>query len=131
LEAEAVTFVVGQAVGLDVTDAARDYIHLYRGDAAALIESLGRIQRWPTAQSWPPPDQRTGRSSLRQSLTEQRLVRIEVRRPHVGLNQTRHFVAIESAQAEHVVVPLLLPYKPPLAAANALAAPEPPEGLAP
>ena len=35
----------GQANGLDVTDAARDYIHLYRGDSAALSESLGRIQR--------------------------------------------------------------------------------------
>jgi len=45
LEAEAVAFVVGHALGLDVTDAARDYIHLYRGDAAALAESLGRIQR--------------------------------------------------------------------------------------
>jgi hypothetical protein len=40
-----VAFVVGQASGLDVTDAARDYIHLYRGDGAALAESLGRIQR--------------------------------------------------------------------------------------
>jgi hypothetical protein len=45
LEAEAVAFVVGHANGLDVTDAARDYIHLYRGDGAALAESLGRIQR--------------------------------------------------------------------------------------
>jgi hypothetical protein len=45
LEAEAVAFVVGHATGLDVTDAARDYIHLYRGDADALAESLGRIQR--------------------------------------------------------------------------------------
>ena len=32
LEAEAVAFFVCQAIGLDVTDAARDYIHLYRGD---------------------------------------------------------------------------------------------------
>jgi hypothetical protein len=45
LEAEAVAFVVGQAIGLDVTDAARDYIHLYRGDSTALVESLARIQR--------------------------------------------------------------------------------------
>jgi hypothetical protein len=44
LEAEAVAFVVGQVIGLDVADAARDYIHLYRVDAAALTESLGRIQ---------------------------------------------------------------------------------------
>jgi hypothetical protein len=45
LEAEAVAFVVGQAVGLDIADAARDYIQLYRGDAAALTASLDRIQR--------------------------------------------------------------------------------------
>ena len=38
-------FVVGHAIGLDVTDAARDYIHLYRGDGATLAESLSRIQR--------------------------------------------------------------------------------------
>ena len=45
LEAEAVAFVVAQAVGLDASDSARDYIHLYRGDSAALAESLDRIQR--------------------------------------------------------------------------------------
>jgi hypothetical protein len=45
LEAEAVAFVVGQSIGLDVADAARDYIHLYRGDSAALAESLERVQR--------------------------------------------------------------------------------------
>ena len=42
-------FVVGQAIGLNVTDAARDYIHLYRGDSAALAESLGGIQRTASA----------------------------------------------------------------------------------
>jgi hypothetical protein len=45
LEAEAVAFVVGQAVGLEVADAARDYIHLYHGDSRALTESLERIQQ--------------------------------------------------------------------------------------
>jgi hypothetical protein len=45
LEAEAVAFVVGQAVGLEVADAARDYIHLYRGDSNALAASLDRVQR--------------------------------------------------------------------------------------
>jgi hypothetical protein len=45
LEAEAVAFVAGQAVGLDVAEASRDYIHLYRGDAEALAASLDRIQR--------------------------------------------------------------------------------------
>ena len=31
--------------GLDVADASRDYIHLYRGDRDALTASLDRIQR--------------------------------------------------------------------------------------
>ena len=45
LEAEAVAFVVGGAVGLATADASRDYIHLYRGDREALAGSLERIQR--------------------------------------------------------------------------------------
>jgi antirestriction protein ArdC len=45
LEAEAVAFVVGQAVGLEAAEASRDYIQLYRGDATALAASLDRIQR--------------------------------------------------------------------------------------
>lgn len=45
LEAEAVAYVVSNAIGLDVMDASRDYIHLYRGDGKALAESLERIQR--------------------------------------------------------------------------------------
>lgn len=45
LEAEAVAFVVAQAVGLEAREAARDYIQLYNGDAAALSASLDRIQR--------------------------------------------------------------------------------------
>jgi antirestriction protein ArdC len=45
LEAEAVAFVVGQAIGLDIAESARDYIHLYRGDSAALTESPKRIQQ--------------------------------------------------------------------------------------
>ena len=45
LEAEAVAFVVGEAVGLDAGRAAKDYIHLYRGDREALAQSLDRIQR--------------------------------------------------------------------------------------
>ncbi|HEY7291579.1 MAG TPA: ArdC family protein [Vicinamibacterales bacterium] len=44
LEAEAVAFVVGEAVGLNVGDAARDYIHLYRGDRDGLLSSLDRIR---------------------------------------------------------------------------------------
>lgn len=49
LEAEAVAFVVGNAIGLDVTDAARDYVHSYRGDSRALAQSLDRIQRTASA----------------------------------------------------------------------------------
>jgi antirestriction protein ArdC len=45
LEAEAVAFVVGSAVGLNTADASRDYIHLYRGDRDALASSLERVQR--------------------------------------------------------------------------------------
>lgn len=44
LEAEAVAFVVGEAIGLRVADAARDYIHQYRGDRDALLASLDRIR---------------------------------------------------------------------------------------
>jgi hypothetical protein len=44
LEAEAVAFVVGEAIGLKVADAAHDYICLYRGEREALAASLDRIQ---------------------------------------------------------------------------------------
>lgn len=44
LEAEAVAFVVGEAVGLRVADAARDYIHQYHGDRDTLLASLDRIR---------------------------------------------------------------------------------------
>ncbi len=44
-EAEAVGFVVSQAIGLDACSHARDYIHLYRGDAETLQESMHFIQR--------------------------------------------------------------------------------------
>jgi hypothetical protein len=49
LEAEAVAFVVGAAVGLDTTDSSRDYIHLYRGDREALAQSLTRVQQTASA----------------------------------------------------------------------------------
>jgi hypothetical protein len=46
-EAEAIAFVVSQAIGLDARNAAADYIHLYNGDAALLAESLEVIQHTP------------------------------------------------------------------------------------
>lgn len=43
-EAEAVAFIVGQAVGLEMGTASSDYIQLYHGNAALLAESLEIIQ---------------------------------------------------------------------------------------
>ena len=44
-EAEAVSFVVCSAIGLEAGTAAQDYIQLYEGDAKLLTESLDRIQQ--------------------------------------------------------------------------------------
>jgi len=45
LEAEAVAFVVGKAVGLVNDYASADYIQLYQGNASLLAESLEVIQQ--------------------------------------------------------------------------------------
>jgi antirestriction protein ArdC len=47
-EAEAVAFVVAQAIGLDAEQHASDYIQLYNGDAETLQESMEFIQRTAT-----------------------------------------------------------------------------------
>ena len=44
-EAEAVAYVVCQAMGLETTTRSCDYIQLYRGDVATLSESLDLIQK--------------------------------------------------------------------------------------
>lgn len=44
-EAEAVAFVVAQAIGLDCSTRSSDYIQLYRGDKETLSESLDHIQK--------------------------------------------------------------------------------------
>ena len=44
-EAEAVAFVVCQAIGLETGTASADYISLWNGDAAVLLESLEFVQR--------------------------------------------------------------------------------------
>ena len=44
-EAEAVAFVVGNALGLEMGTAASDYIQLYDGNASLIAESLEFIQR--------------------------------------------------------------------------------------
>jgi hypothetical protein len=45
MEAEAVAFVVGKAVGLVTSTASADYIVLYHGNASLLAESLEVIQQ--------------------------------------------------------------------------------------
>ena len=44
-EAEAVAFIVGQSVGLEMGTASSDYIQMYAGNSALLAESLEVIQR--------------------------------------------------------------------------------------
>jgi len=44
-EAEAVAFIVGQAIGLEMGTASSDYIQMYSGNATLLAESLEVIQR--------------------------------------------------------------------------------------
>ncbi len=44
LEAEAVSFVLCSAIGLETLERSSDYIALYRGDEKALVESFTRIQ---------------------------------------------------------------------------------------
>lgn len=44
-EAEAVSFVVSQAIGLNTGTASQDYIQLWHGNAELLLESLEAIQR--------------------------------------------------------------------------------------
>jgi antirestriction protein ArdC len=45
LEAEAVAYVVSEAIGLDTNTACADYIHLYQGDTDTLTESLYAIRQ--------------------------------------------------------------------------------------
>lgn len=45
LEAEAVSFIVSRAAGLDATNHSADYIQLYGGDKALLMQSLDHIQK--------------------------------------------------------------------------------------
>ena len=44
-EAEAVAFIVGQAIGFEMGKTSSDYIQMYAGNAALLAESLEEIQR--------------------------------------------------------------------------------------
>lgn len=44
IQAEAVSYVVSEAVGLDTGTASTDYIQLYRGDAKALLASLEAVR---------------------------------------------------------------------------------------
>jgi hypothetical protein len=44
-EAEAVSFVVGQAIGVDSLGQTADYVQLWKGDAELFAACLGRIQK--------------------------------------------------------------------------------------
>jgi hypothetical protein len=44
-EAEAVAYIVCQAIGLDTNSAAADYIAIHQGDTKTLAASLERIQK--------------------------------------------------------------------------------------
>lgn len=44
-EAEAVAFIVGQGIGLGMGRASSDYIQMYAGNTALLVESLEVVQR--------------------------------------------------------------------------------------
>jgi antirestriction protein ArdC len=64
-EAEAVAFVVGQAIGLEMGNASSDYIQMYNGNPAVLAESLEVIQRTSAvilAALQPPPSEETAQS---------------------------------------------------------------------
>lgn len=52
LEAESVAFVVCYGLGLQTGTASSDYIQLYHGDKAALLESLERIQKTACEILW-------------------------------------------------------------------------------
>jgi hypothetical protein len=52
LEAESVAFVVCYGLGLQTGTACSDYIQLYHGDKAALLESLERIQKTACEILW-------------------------------------------------------------------------------
>ena len=52
-EAEAVAFIVGQAVGLEMGTASSDYIQLYKGNAALLLRRWFRIEALAGMRSTP------------------------------------------------------------------------------
>jgi hypothetical protein len=86
-EAEAVAFVVGKAIGLEMASASADYIALYHGNASLLAESLEVVQQTagvilaalenpfePKAQDEavpePAPEHKRARHSCQQPATE-------------------------------------------------------------
>jgi hypothetical protein len=61
--AEAVAFIVGQSVGLEMGTASSDYIQMYAGNAALLAESLEVIQHASAvilAAIWPKSSDSSG-----------------------------------------------------------------------
>lgn len=79
-EAEAVAFIVGKAVGLETGSASADYIQLYHGNAALLIESLEVVQQTATvilaALEPPTADSETTRSTEGEAIPDAELARV-------------------------------------------------------
>jgi len=73
-EAEAVAFIVCQAIGLDTGQSSSDYIQLYSGTTNTLLDSLQRIQR-------------TAREII------DGIVKTEEHRPSLETSRTEHSVA--------------------------------------
>ena len=83
-----------------------------------------------TARTWLPLVQQTEYAFPPSILVAARRRTNRSPAANLVLKERRRFVNGESAQAKHVVLPLLLRDEPPLPAASALAAPEQPEGFA-
>ena len=70
-EAEAVAFIVGQAIGLEMGRASSDYIQMYAGNAALLAESLEVIQRTSAVILDAITGEPSGRLSVASSTTQE------------------------------------------------------------
>ena len=71
-EAEAIAFVVGRTIGLNIGWASADYIHLYNGNAALLTESLEVIKQTASVilKALEPPIEKPGEDTTPEPQSE-------------------------------------------------------------
>jgi N-terminal domain of anti-restriction factor ArdC len=71
-EAEAIAFVVGRTIGLNTGWASADYIHLYKGNAALLTESLEVIKQTASVilKALEPPIEKPGEDTTPEPQSE-------------------------------------------------------------